>query len=455
VIGPRIRELDWTCRPPDVVAAWPADRPLMMLSSGRGHPRWARWSVLASPRSIDWLDGHGSDPVAGLQRLAAPPPGPGPGGSPVPFQGGWIGYLSYDLGRSLEPAAGHRPAEQAAADDRGWPLGAVGWCPDALVHDNRDGRWYAVGEPPALVTPRRGDAGAFRAGDLVSAVDPDAYLATVAATIEFIAAGDIFQANITHRLSAPFEGSTRGLCRRALAMSRAWYGAYLELPGGRCLVSLSPELLLDVDAVTRRVVTRPIKGTRPSAATAQELRDSAKDTAELNMIVDLMRNDLGRVCAYGSVGVPRPREIETHPTVHHGVAEVAGRLRPGVGLVELLRAAFPGGSVTGAPKIRAMQIIDALEAVRRGPYCGAIGYVSTCGRAGLNVAIRTIALSGRRPEGAWGQLTGTLDYGVGGGIVADSEPVAEYRETMDKAAILRLVLDPARSGATRPASASC
>jgi para-aminobenzoate synthetase component 1 len=219
-------------------------------------------------------------------------------------------------------------------------------------------------------------------------------------------------------------------------------------------VSLSPELLLDVDAAARRVVTRPIKGTRPSAATAQELLDSAKDTAELNMIVDLMRNDLGRVCAYGSVGVPRPRTIESHPTVHHGVAEVAGRLRPGVGLVELLRAVFPGGSVTGAPKIRAMQIIDELEAVRRGPYCGAIGYVSGCGRLGLNVAIRTIALTGGRPDRAWGHLTGTLDYGVGGGIVADSEPVAEYRETMDKAAILRLVLDPTKVGATRPASAS-
>jgi para-aminobenzoate synthetase component 1 len=140
------------------------------------------------------------------------------------------------------------------------------------------------------------------------------------------------------------------------------------------------------------------------------------------------------------VRVPCARIIETHPTVHHGVAEVTGRLRGGVGLGRLLRAAFPGGSVTGAPKIRAMQIIVELEAVRRGPYCGAIGFVSTCGRVGLNVAIRTIALTGQRREGAWGHLAGTLDYGVGGGIVADSKPIAEYRETMDKAAILRMVL---------------
>jgi para-aminobenzoate synthetase component 1 len=369
-------------------------------------------------------------------------PGSAAGPPSLPFRGGWIGYLSYDLGRRLEPAARHRPARAAAADDRGWPLGVLGWCPDALVYDNVQRRWYAVGDaPPAeLSGDADGDGGAFRAGALVSAVDPDAYLATVQAAIDYIAAGDIFQANITHRLSAPFEGSTRRLGRAAFELSGAWYGAYLELPGGRCLVSLSPELLLEVDAATRRVVTRPVKGTRPSAATRRELLDSAKDAAELNMIVDLMRNDLGRVCEYGSVRVPRARLIETHPTVHHGVAEVTGVLRPDAGVGRLLQAAFPGGSVTGAPKIRAMQVIDELEAVRRGPYCGAIGFVSACGRVELNVAIRTIALAGRRRAGTWGRLAGTLDYGVGGGIVADSTPLAEYRESMDKAEILRMVL---------------
>ncbi|MHC4416578.1 MAG: anthranilate synthase component I family protein, partial [Planctomycetota bacterium] len=407
--GPRVRQLEWTCRPPDVAAAWPADRPLMMLHSGRGHPRWARWSILASPKSTSWLGGPGGDPVGDLDQLrAAGSPEAGGGGPGLPFLGGWIGYLSYDLGRRLEPAAGHRSA-RAAADDRGWPLGALAWCPDALVYDNLKRRWFAVGDTPP--GPPSGGGGIFRAGDLTSAVDPDTYLATVEAAIEYIAAGDIFQANITHRLSAGFEGSTRQLCLRAFSLSGAWYGAYLELPGGRCLVSLSPELLVEVDAATRRVVTRPIKGTRPSAATRRELLDSDKDAAELNMIVDLMRNDLGRVCEYGSVRVPCARIIETHPTVHHGVAEVAGRLRGGVGLGRLLRATFPGGSVTGAPKIRAMQIIDELEAVRRGPYCGAIGFVSACGRVELNVSIRTIALTGRRRPGAWGHLAGTLDYG--------------------------------------------
>ncbi|MHC4217203.1 MAG: anthranilate synthase component I family protein [Planctomycetota bacterium] len=436
--GPRIRELDWTCRPPDVVAAWPEDRPLMMLHSGRGHPRWARWSILASPRSILRIGEAGGDPVGDLERLDSEEPDWRPDGAPpLPFVGGWIGYLSYDLGRHLEPAACHQPV-RATVDDRGWPLGEMGWCPDALVYDNLDRRWYGVGDPLSLAAPS--PAGAYRVGTPASVMDPDSYLAMVEAAIEYIAAGDIFQANITHRLSAPFEGSTRRLCRRALALSDAWYGAYLELPGGRCLVSLSPELLLEVDAATRRVITRPIKGTRPSAADRGELLDSEKDAAELNMIVDLMRNDLGRVCEYGSVRVPRPRIIETHPTVHHGVAEVTGRLRHGVGLGKLLRAAFPGGSVTGAPKIRAMQIIDELEPVRRGPYCGAIGFVSAGGGAGLNVAIRTMALTGRRRDGAWDHLTGTLDYGVGGGIVADSTPIAEYRESMDKAAILHMVV---------------
>jgi para-aminobenzoate synthetase component 1 len=174
------------------------------------------------------------------------------------------------------------------------------------------------------------------------------------------------------------------------------------------------------------------------------------------MIVDLMRNDLGRVCEPGTVSVPRGRRIESHPTVHHGVGEVTGTLRSEVGPAALLRAAFPPGSVTGAPKIRAMQIIEALEPVVRGPYCGAVGFLSPGGRLTLNVAIRTIAMSGQRSDEDWGRLEGVLDYGVGGGIVADSSPEAEYRETRDKAAILQRVLaeavTPRRSGRAEPAA---
>ena len=209
---------------------------------------------------------------------------------------------------------------------------------------------------------------------LTSSVNPDEYLTMVSNTIDYIAAGDIFQANITQRLCGTFDGSTRALGRSALALSQAWYGAYLELPAGRCLVSLSPELFLDADFNSRAVITRPIKGTRPTTVDARDLLESPKDAAELHMIVDLMRNDLGRVCEYGSVRVPQSRAIETHPTVHHGVAEITGSLCADVSLGRLLEATFPGGSVTGAPKIRAMQIIDELEPVSRGPYCGAIGF---------------------------------------------------------------------------------
>ncbi|MCH8343668.1 MAG: anthranilate synthase component I family protein [Planctomycetes bacterium] len=458
-VAPAVEPLSWKCTPLAVAAAWPADRPLVMLHSARPHPRWARWSVLSSPRATfrfgrktTWTGsppaGFGlgqleltHDPMVDLDTLmtATRLDREAPANPAVPFLGGWIGYFSYDLGRRLEPTAQH---DASAVNDRPWPVVELAWCPGALVYDNLHRRWFAVGDIPEAASLRGdGDEGnTFKAAALRSNVEPDEYLAMVARTIDYIAAGDVFQANITHRLSASFAGSTRALACRALALSGAWYGAYLELPQGRCICSLSPELFLDVDFRTRAVVTRPIKGTRPSAAQRRELLDSAKDAAELHMIVDLMRNDLGRVCEYGSVHVPQARTIETHPTVHHGVAEVTGSLRPQIRLADLLRATFPGGSVTGAPKIRAMQIIDELEPVRRGPYCGAIGFISDCGRACLNIAIRTIALTGRRPRHAWDRLIGTLDYGTGGGIVADSNPLAEYRESLDKAEILRMVL---------------
>jgi para-aminobenzoate synthetase component I len=173
----------------------------------------------------------------------------------------------------------------------------------------------------------------------------------------------------------------------------------------------------------RKVTTRPIKGTRARGTGLDfQLRDSIKDQAELNMIIDLERNDLGRVCEIGSVKVTEPRVIERHPTVFHGVATIEGLLRPDVTFVDLLRATFPGGSITGAPKIRAMQIIEELEPTRRGPYCGAIGYIDADGTMEFNIAIRTMLIA-----------DGLVHIPVGGGIVADSDPVAEYEETLVKA----------------------
>jgi len=197
------------------------------------------------------------------------------------------------------------------------------------------------------------------------------------------------------------------------------------MPGGAGIISMSPESFLSVDDAGE-VRTRPIKGTLGVDRDPSELLASAKDTAELAMIVDLMRNDLSRVCRPGSVRVTVPRTIETHATVHHAAAEICGALRSGVDPTALLAATFPPGSVTGAPKIRAMQVIDELESAPRGPYCGAVGFVDDRGTLELNVAIRTITLA----------LDGTLLYSAGCGIVADSDPALEEEESRLKCRVL-------------------
>jgi para-aminobenzoate synthetase component 1 len=254
----------------------------------------------------------------------------------------------------------------------------------------------------------------------------DEYVDAVARSIEYIRAGDVFQVNLSQRFSMELGESPAAVYQRLLDESPARYGGLLEF-GDHALICNSPELFLrvDPDPVTgvRRVMTRPIKGTRPRFDGMDvELRASVKDQAELNMIVDLERNDLGRVCEVGSVTVSQPRVIEAHPTVFHGAATIEGVLRDDVSFVDLLRATFPGGSVTGAPKIRAMEIIEELEPVRRGPYCGAIGYLAPNGHMQFNVAIRTMIAK-----------DGVVHIPVGGGIVADSDPQAEYEETLVKA----------------------
>jgi para-aminobenzoate synthetase component 1 len=257
----------------------------------------------------------------------------------------------------------------------------------------------------------------------------DAYVDAVERAIEYIAAGDVFQVNLAQRFTAALTEHPAQIYDRLKRQSPALYGAYLDHLD-YALICNSPELFLRVERDEeagqqgqRRITTRPIKGTRASGAgMAMQLRDSEKDQAELNMIIDLERNDLGRVCEIGSVRVTQPRVVEAHPTVLHTAATVEGLLRADVGFVDLLRATFPGGSITGAPKIRAMEIIEELEPHRRGPYCGAIGYLSGDGLIELNVAIRTMIVR-----------DGLVHIPVGGGIVADSNPAAEYDETLVKA----------------------
>jgi para-aminobenzoate synthetase/4-amino-4-deoxychorismate lyase len=216
--------------------------------------------------------------------------------------------------------------------------------------------------------------------------------------------------------------------RAALQAATPRYGAYLETPT-HALVGMSPELFLDVDRRAGTAVTRPIKGTRAFHEDPAELMASAKEAAELHMIVDLMRNDLGRIAVAGGVRVDASRALESHATVHHCVAEISARLHPGITATEILRATFPPGSVTGAPKVRAMQVIDELEPCARGPYCGAVGLISP-DRIALNVSIRTIAMAREGAEG------GVLRYGAGCGIVAESEPRNEYEESLHKSAVL-------------------
>ena len=349
--------------------------------------------------------------------------------------------FSYDIGRWVE----RLPAR--TVDNRAWPIVELGWCPGYLLYDRQTGRWRACGRwahggfPQLSIEAAK--IGAFNTTQPRSIFTRAGYQSSIKSILSYIAAGDVFQVNLAQRFSAHFEGrapqATRTLFDRLATVSPAWYGAYLETMDdpstgqtGRVIASTSPELFHQVDSAGH-VLTRPIKGTRPASADPGELLNSEKDRAELTMIVDLLRNDLGRVCAYGSVNVLEPRVIESHPTVHHGVATIAGRLHPSKDTMDLLRATMPGGSVTGAPKIRAMQIIDELEPVRRGPYCGCIGYISrqaTC----LNIAIRTMLIDTDMC---------TLDYSVGGGIVADSDPHFEYDETIDKAAAMLAALQGA------------
>jgi len=396
----------------------------------------------------------------------------------LPYGPGLYGYLAYDLAPEIEPHA-----VLPATRDIGLPDMWFGLYDAVLILDHLEHRakivgaagpaWSAIEEalaaaaqprtlishdPPAVKPPALpGDRAAGCATRRVSApaahvaaptcnFTREGYLRAVARAREYIAAGDIYQVNLSRRYTAcraPADAA-RPPVDLYLALRRANpapYGAYLDLGGGRAVLSSSPELFLSLAG--GRVVTRPIKGTRPrrpgdaafNARMEAELAASAKDRAELVMIVDLERNDLGRVCSYGTVRVAEPRAVEAYAAVYHTVAAVEGRLHAGRDIVDLLKATFPGGSITGAPKVRSMQIIAELEPTRRSVYTGAIGYLGPptpaepAGRATLNIAIRTLIVDGPR-----------VHVQVGGGIVADSDPAAEFQETCDKARAMLLAM---------------
>jgi para-aminobenzoate synthetase component 1 len=354
------------------------------------------------------------------------------------------GFLSYDLGRRFEcirgralPGAGW-PLVEFRFYDAWWVLGGWTGRSEIWACDERAARRLA-GDLWSPVTAEAADTPAAARGPLAELEPPRGHLAAVARALEYIRAGDIYQVNLARRLgcgfptrpgTAPAASLFLRLEREAPAPHAFWMADGAE---GTALVGNSPERFLrqTSDGV---VETSPIKGTRPRDGTAPErgaalLAASAKDRAEHVMIVDLERNDLGRVCRVGSVEVAELCRMLTLPTVHHLESTVRGRLRSEVGLGALLRATFPGGSITGAPKIRAMEIIEELEPARRGPYTGATGWLGAAGDLDLAVAIRTALVR-----------DGRLVLWVGGGIVADSSPEAELAETWDKARAFSRVL---------------
>jgi para-aminobenzoate synthetase component I len=439
-------------RSPDaMLAAWPADEPLAVLWSGEaGVSGESRWVVLARPMTVTVAKSvsEALEPLGRVMRAAAAAE------NEPPLTSGYIGALSYHLGEELEPAAavGSRGDRIVGRSNsaRG-PLAIWARVEQAVAFDRRTGRWWSIGGlvPPAPIAAAsvemtRDAAAAFKVSGLTSESGAAEYQRAVARAVEYIQAGDVYQVNVAHALRAQFEGSPRALFAKLVGTAVPWFGGYLEAPGF-ALASASPELFLEVDPRTRRVRTRPMKGTRPAGGDVEELRDAAKDRAELNMITDLMRNDLGRVCAFGSMRVDEERSIERHGRagaaampgegagagpawagIMQATATVSGRLREGLTLPDVLRATFPPGSVTGAPKVRAMQIINELEPIARGFYCGCMGYVGDDGRAAFNVAIRTCQI---KTSGEQGELL----YHTGAGIVADSTPEEEWRETLVKA----------------------
>jgi para-aminobenzoate synthetase component 1 len=391
------------------------------------------------------------DPLDLLRDALGWPPGARPRGTPaeartgplpaLPFRGGAIGYFAYDLGRRFEQVP------SLAAPDIDLPEMGVGLYDWAVIVDHVERRAWLVGAGRDERTIDEWDrivelvqrrvpppAEPFHVlSGITASFDRAGYGAAFARVKEHIRRGDCYQINLTQRFEAAAEGHSWHAYRKLRALNPAPFSAYLGSAAGAVLSS-SPERFLSVR--DGRVETKPIKGTRPRAnepdrdrRLAEELRTSAKDRAENVMIVDLLRNDLGKTCEPGSVHVSKLFEIESFASVHQLVSTIEGALARGRDALDLLRGAFPGGSITGAPKIKAMEIIERLEPQRRSIYCGSIGYVGFDGAMDLNIAIRTLL-----------QHEGRIYAWAGGGVVADSEVDAEYQESLDKAAALLEVL---------------
>lgn len=394
--------------------------------------RGERWRVEYAGRPA--AEGEGN-PLEKLDELVDAYRGEPVRGYDLPFWGGAVGWFSYDLGRRFETFGG------TAAEDLPVPDIRLAWHDAAVVWDHQAGNCWLVGvgwdrspdeamdelagrlgEPPLLPE----SAGIPPAVDFASNLRRADYLARVNEARAGIARGEIYQMNLVQRFEGPHHEPPAATYLRLRQLNPVPF-AFFQDAGDLAVLGSSPERFLEV-APPNRIRACPIKGTRPrgrtpaeDAARADELRGSEKERAELLMIVDLMRNDLGRLCEFGSVRVNRLHALESFATVHHLIGEVEGALRSGTRVSDLLRATFPGGSITGAPKVSALGLIDRLEPHRRGIFMGATGYLSAHGRIDLGIAIRTIVCR-----------EGKAYFAVGAGIVWDSDAAAEYEETLAK-----------------------
>jgi len=362
----------------------------------------------------------------------------------APFAAGAVGYMGYELGYQCMDL----PRSQARAGS-GVPDMVMALHDWSVIIDHRERTAWLARLPDAHMTESRllellrrpaTQVDAFNMGPASARPERAGYKAGFQRVSRYINDGDCYQVNLARAITADYTGDPWDAYRRLRRISPAAHGACLLLPEA-AILSISPERFLQLR--DGRVETRPIKGTRPRAVDAaadralvEDLLSSPKDRAENLMIVDLLRNDLGRICEIGSIRVPELFRIESHATVHHMVSSVTGRLRADADACDLLASCFPGGSITGAPKRRAMEIIAELEPMERGPYCGAIGYVGYDGSMDTSIAIRTAVCN-----------NGRIRYWAGGGLVAESRVDEEFQETLDKArAFLALAEAEATAG---------
>jgi para-aminobenzoate synthetase component I len=435
------------------------------LDSGMDSPKLGRWSFMGSdPFLVMHSRGEEITTISGgaeEKRRGNPFDVLGellakyrlkPGETTIPFKGGAVGYLSYDLGRFIEKL----PSK--AVDDLQLPESYLCFYDAVIAYDHLENRVFIVStgfpETDDIKRQSRAESRLIELKNLVMFAPPPVdiidnaaqkqlklksnfshanYLKAVATAREYICAGDIFQVNLSQRLEVSLDTPPYELYKRLRKINPAPFASYFNFEGVS-IVGSSPERYLKVRGDW--VETRPIKGTKPRGKTpeadkalGESLLASKKDRAENIMIVDLERNDLGRVCRYGTVKVTELAILETYPTVFHLTSTVVGQLKPGKNVIDLLKATFPGGSITGAPKVRAMEIIDELEPTRRAVYCGSLGYIGFNGDTDLDIVIRTIIIKDGK---AWFQ--------VGGAIVYDSEPESEYIETLDKGKALIMAL---------------